>query len=139
MSDADPDARADSEDEIALSGLLDGELAPEHAATLRLRIAAEPALRTRWEAIMSNDARWRGMARGAQTPVSMPQFSTAVRSDALPLGWMGALLVALVAGRLLPKLLAVDLATALSLHGVLLAVALVAIAMAARRMADTPT
>jgi hypothetical protein len=138
MSDADPGAQAHSDDEIALSGLLDGELAPERAAALRLRIAAEPALRARWEAIMSDEARWRSMARVAQAPVAMPRLARAPRSDAVPLGWMAALLAALIAGRLLPKLLPLDLATALSLHGLLLAVALAAIALGARRLADYP-
>ena len=126
------DASADADDVIALSGLLDNELPPDRAAALRLRIAADPILRARWEALRQDDARWRAMARSAQAPVDV--LAAAPRIDVAPTIWVAMLVIALTVGRFLPKLMPLDILTALLLHGLLLAVALAVIALGARRL-----
>ena len=120
-------------EEHEISALIDGELEPTRAAEVLSAVQRDPARHAEFQSLAEADRTWAGAAKSAQ-------FMPAVVWDALSPSprlahvWiLAALALVAVAGRLMPKLLAMDLAPALMLHGVvLLAVIAVAVSISGR-------
>jgi anti-sigma factor RsiW len=83
-------------DPAELSALIDGELPPERAGEVEARLAQDPALRAEYEALRANDARWR-QAAGAATFVPTINLG---RTREVPLPWLAAIVLVLLAARL---------------------------------------
>ena len=103
-----------------LSGLLDGQLDPQRAAEVRRAIEVDPGLRAEFDRLSALDRAWSLAARQAafRPQVAWPRDRGA---PALRVAAVALALGALVAVRLLPKVLDSAFVHAMALHGLVLA------------------
>lgn len=108
-------------EEFEVSALIDGELDPTRAAEVRRAIERDPGLHAQFLRFAAADRAWAGAARSAQ-------FVPAVVRDAVSpwpsraRAWVvTALALVTVVGRMVPKVLPVDLVAAMLVHGLVLA------------------
>ena len=106
-------------EEHEISALIDGQLEPQRVAEVRSAIEQNAALRAEYERLLADDRTWTAAARTAQFipavhlgTVSPPSIGGRV--------WVAAVLIMALGGRLLPKVLPMDLAAAMLVHGLLL-------------------
>ena len=108
-------------EEFELSALIDEELDPTRAAEVRAAIEQDPALHEQFLRLLQADRAWARAARSAQfrpAVACQPAAPAASRAHA----WViTALALAMVTGRVIPKVQPVDLGAAILIQGLILA------------------
>jgi anti-sigma factor RsiW len=108
-------------EEFEVSALIDGELDPTRAAEVRAAIEQDPALHAQFLRLSEADRAWAGAAKLAQFRPAVA-WEIASPSPGSAHAWVvTALALTMVLGRVIPKVLAVDLEAAMLIHGLILA------------------
>jgi len=108
-------------EEFEVSALIDGELDPTRAAEVRMAIERDPALQAQFVRLTEADQVWAQAARSAQFLPGVA-WDAVSPSPSLAHAWvLTALALGIVAARVVPKVLPLDLAAAILVHGLILA------------------
>ncbi len=112
--------------EFELSALIDGELDPARAAEIRSAIAADPVLRAQYEYFAKADRAWAAAAASARFRPALPRDASAAPASRAQLLMTAMLVVILTAGRLVLKIVPLELVVGVFIHALMLAAAIAA-------------
>jgi len=124
-------------DDFEISALIDGELEPVRAAEVRAAIEQNPGLRDQFLHLTEAHQAWTQAARSADF---VPRAAWDALSPRLSCtyGWVTAALALLaVVARIVPKVVSLDLAAAMLIHGLALAGVMVVVVWISGRALPT--
>jgi anti-sigma factor RsiW len=107
-------------EEFEICALIDGELDATRAAEVRSAIERDPVLHAQFARLAEADRTWVGEARSAQFMPAVPWDELAPSPGRAYIWIVTALAFVLAAGRLLPRVLPVELTTGMVIHALLL-------------------